>query len=547
MILESKLDKLFEDCTIRSLIWIKCDYCNTEIQRVKKSVIKLRKNLAKDTCGNPACSQKKREEVLLLKYGVSNPNTPEAIAKQKLNNIEKYGCDSYLKTDEFKEKRKKKLLENYGVDTPLAHPVLLNKHRQTCLERYNVDNISKTPDFDKKRKQNSVQKYGVDSPSKLEEVKLKKKATSLEKYGVENYSQTSEFKEKYQKTSVERFGVSHPSKNKQNREKAKKTNQKLYGQTNYAKTDEFKERYIKTCLEKYGVPNPLMLNQTYGKAQGEIKDWLNSLGFNFTADYKIMPPKEIDLYDPNVNLAIEYCGLFWHNEMSLEPRNQYYHYDKYLACSSKNIRLFTIFEDEWKEKQEICKSRILSALNLSPRIYARKCKVVELSKKDFSIFCEENHLQGSNQLGFVFYGLQYENDLIAAISLGRHHRGRNQIVLDRLCFKKNYAVVGGSSKLFKSCIIYATKNDYKEIISWSDNRWSEGNVYSSLGFQLDEELKPDYCYVNFNAPVERISKQSQKKSNTGCPKDMTEKEFALQNGLARLWDCGKKRWSYKIA
>jgi hypothetical protein len=546
MILQSKLDKPFEQCTIRSLIWIQCDYCGTEIQRVKKSVIKLRKNLAKDTCGNTSCTQQKREEIFMLKYGVSNPNTPEIIAKQKEDNLKKYGCESYLQTEEFKQKRKKKLLEKYGVETPLANPDLLKKHRSTCLEKYAVDNFSKTPEFDKKRKEKSIKKYGVDSPSKLEKVKYKKKVTCIKKYGVENYTQTSEFQEKYKKTSLKHFGVPHPSKNKENREKAKTTNQSRYGETNYAKTDEFKERYIKTCLEKYGVPNPLMLNQTYGKAQNEIKDWLNSLGFNFGPDYTIMPPKEIDLYDPHVNLAIEYCGLFWHNEMSLEPRNQHYHFNKHFACQAKNVRLFTIFEDEWKNKKDICKSRILSALNLLPKIYARKCKSVELCKKDFTDFCEENHLQGSNQLGVAFYGLKHENEIVAAISLGRHHRGKNQIVLDRLCFKKNYAVVGGSSKLFKSCIIYATKNGYKEIISWSDNRWSEGNVYSSLGFRLDEELKPDYCYVNFNSPVERISKQSQKKSNTGCPKDVTEREFALQNGLARIWDCGKKRWIYKL-
>jgi hypothetical protein len=47
-------------------------------------------------------------------------------------------------------------------------------------------------------------------------------------------------------------------------------------------------------------------------------------------------------------------------------------------------------------------------------------------------------------------------------------------------------------------------------------------------------------------PKERISKQSQMKCNTGCPKDISEKEWALQNGLSRIWDCGKVRWVFNI-
>jgi len=70
--------------------------------------------------------------------------------------------------------------------------------------------------------------------------------------------------------------------------------------------------------------------------------------------------------------------------------------------------------------------------------------------------------------------------------------------------------------------------------------------YKNLNFQFFKELNADYAYVNIDNPKERISKQSQKKSNTGCPKDKTEKEWALEKGLSRIWDCGKTRWIFKI-
>jgi hypothetical protein len=41
----------------------------------------------------------------------------------------------------------------------------------------------------------------------------------------------------------------------------------------------------------------------------------------------------------------------------------------------------------------------------------------------------------------------------------------------------------------------------------------------------------------------RKSKQSQKKKDQD---KKTEKQICLEKGLVRIWDCGKKKWSYKI-
>ena len=36
-----------------------------------------------------------------------------------------------------------------------------------------------------------------------------------------------------------------------------------------------------------------------------------------------------------------------------------------------------------------------------------------------------------------------------------------------------------------------------------------------------------------------------KKSTTGCPKDKTEHEWALENKYYRIYDCGKIQWTYE--
>ena len=400
-------------------------------------------------------------------------------------------------------------------------------------------------DFDKKSRATCMERYGHESAMQNETQKKKRDDTCLEKYGEKNFTQTEEYWKHRKKTCIKKYGVEHPHQHPSVIKKFKATNMERYGVDNYAKSEEAKEEYKATCLKKYGVPNPLCIqeNRVFGKTEESIKDWLNSLGCAFVQDYTILDGKEIDLYDANLKLAIEYCGLYWHNECSLQPRDHRYHYDKYLACLAKGIQLITIFEDEWKGRNEQCRSILMAKVGELPvKIGARSCKLVSVDKPLARVFLEQNHLlEASRHLLFVT-GLLYKGDLVAIMSLGRHPRKSKTIVMDRLCFRCGYNIAGGASKLIVACKQWATENGYHEIITWSDNRWSTGGVYGVMGFELSSELPPDYSYVNVAKPYRRISKQSQKKSNTTCPSDKSEHEWALEQGLARIWDCGKKRW-----
>jgi GNAT superfamily N-acetyltransferase len=175
--------------------------------------------------------------------------------------------------------------------------------------------------------------------------------------------------------------------------------------------------------------------------------------------------------------------------------------------------------------------------------YARKCVVKEIDKIVFQSFCNQYHIQGANHLAMVCYGLFYNDELIGGMSFGKHHRNGKELTLDRLCFKDDISVIGGSSKLFSACLSWAKLNGYKHVISWSDNRWSAGGVYVKLGFDLLTDGKPDYSYVDLTKKCNRRSKQSQKKH---APSVKTERQMCIEKGLARIWDCGKKKWIYKI-
>lgn len=543
MIDVEKLEKPYEKYTIRSTVPVICDYCGCSFTRVKKSRERLNVNCKKDSCGSKECTKLKKIDVNINLFGSDDYFTSDCFKeKQKATNLQKFGTEEYFGSDEFKNNKKQFLIEKYGVDSPLKNEILKEKQKQTVLKLYGKMNYAQTEEYKERRKL-----IEIDHEKSIE----KRDQTSLEKYGVTSYSKTDEHKERKKETCLDKYGFDHSSKSESNRQLAKDTCIEKYGVTNYSKTDEFKNRYKTTCMEKYGVPTSLLLmkNRIYGKIENELKDFINSFGFDFNKNFSILNGKEIDLYDENKNVAFEYCGLYWHTELSPTPRLQNYHYDKYKTCKDQDIHLITIFDDEWNYRKDQCKNFIKSILGVyDTKVFARKCEIKEIDKKTCYDFCDLYHIQGASKKCKISYGIFYNNELVGVISLGNHHRKIDNkiIVLDRLCFKDGFQVVGGASKLFKYCINWATLNGYENIISWSDNRWSTGKVYKALNFQLDEELKSDYSYVDLKNCRKRLSKQSQQKSLTNCPKDKTEYQWATERGLARIWDCGKIRWNYPI-
>jgi len=291
---------------------------------------------------------------------------------------------------------------------------------------------------------------------------------------------------------------------------------------------------VRKWFHNYGIELKLYKSPE-SQAERDIREHLNSLGCDFVKTRKILNNnRELDMYSEKHKLAVEYCGLYWHQEDRVGKR---YHLDKLEECNAKGIRLLTVFEDEWLEKPEIVLSIIKSKLGMSTRLYARKCEVRIIPKYQAHEFLLNNHIHGSTNSLVHCYGLFHNNQLVAVMTFGKHHRGRTILVLNRLCFLKNHSIAGGSQKLFKR----ALEDIHVPIISWSDRRWSDGRIYEVLGFGKEDTLKPDYSYVNGQR---RVSKQSRKKSSTGCPSYVKEIDFNRELGFEPIWDCGKVAWIY---
>ena len=206
-----------------------------------------------------------------------------------------------------------------------------------------------------------------------------------------------------------------------------------------------------------------------------------------------------------------------------------------------NKRAIHIFEDEWLNKKHIIKSILKSILHLSDnRIYARKCEIREVSSNDSKIFLVENHLQGNCSSKYR-YGLYYNNELVSLMTFGclRKNLGskssEDTYELLRFCNKLNTNVIGGASKLFN---YFIKEHNPSEIISYCDRRWSQGNMYNILGFELDHVSRPNYYYIINGKRENRFGFRKDILIKQGFDKNKTEHEIMLERKIYRIYDCG---------
>jgi len=325
-----------------------------------------------------------------------------------------------------------------------------------------------------------------------------------------------------------------------------------YDKTHYTSMDD---ECVVTCVTHGDivVTPKYHINSSYGckscsnsnsKGEEEITNFLTILGVDYVSnDRSLLNGKELDIYIPEYNLAIEHNGLYWHSSEFLDKD---YHLDKTINCIENKIKLIHIFEDEWLHKQEIVKSMIKHRLRLTDKtIFARKCDVRVVTKKEKKDFLNNNHLQGSCPTTYDV-GLYYGGLLVSIMCFGKRDILKNKnMELIRFCNSLNTNVVGSFGKLFS--FFKRSNTDIKEIISYCDRRWGEGGVYLENGFTFISDTIPNYCYIVNKSRESRYKYQKHKLLNMGLGVvSETEEEIMLKNNFYRIYDCGNKKYVYNI-
>lgn len=278
-----------------------------------------------------------------------------------------------------------------------------------------------------------------------------------------------------------------------------------------------------------------------------IKDILPNIEIKYN-DRKILNGKELDIYIPSLNIAIEYNGLFWHSGMFRCDKN--YHLNKTIECERQGIRLIQIFEDELLHKEDIVFSKIKHILYQSNekgnKIYGRKCIVKQIDYKLSKDFLEKNHIQGASK-ATIYIGCYYEDNLVGVMNFIKN--SNNKWILNRFATDIDLNCIGVGGKIFHWFISHYCP---LEIISFADRRWStvlHDNFYNLVGFKLDKILPPNYSYF-MNGVKNRLHKFNFRKSKLhkkyGLSLSLTENEMTKEIGAYKIWDCGliKYIWKY---
>lgn len=326
----------------------------------------------------------------------------------------------------------------------------------------------------------------------------------------------------------------------------------------YGKNGEWLKIPVKNTKRNAGCPS-CAGNITKSSAEDEIYKYIQTI-YTGKIDLKnrdvLDDKKELDIYVPDLKVAFEINGLYWHSE---KYKGKKYHIEKTLSAKEKGVRLVHILEDEWYQKPEICKDKIANILGVTTnrKIYARKCSIsTSLKSTEKNKFLEKYHIQGGDHAS-ITVSLVYDKETVAVmtfakprLSLGRKEAVDGEYELSR--FASSCNVVGGFSKLLK----YAVDTyNIKCINTYADIRWSslDKNVYVVNGFKEVRRASPGYWYFNKNEPsrsVKRLHrfgfrKQELKKRFPDQYDDkLTEFEIMDQTEYCRIWDCGNivYRW-----
>lgn len=265
--------------------------------------------------------------------------------------------------------------------------------------------------------------------------------------------------------------------------------------------------------------------------------------------------QEIDLYYSDYNVGIEVNGSIFHATLNSPFTNKpkKYHNDKFLNAKHNNIHLISIFDVDWKNNQGKIKAyldHIFKSAN-DTRVYARKCDIRLVDKKDAMKFFDMYHIQGRTVFSTINYGLYYDNELISVMGFGKlrlQKQSDGNYELHRYCIKDGVSVIGGANKLLK-----AFERDYspKNILSYSDNDYFVGSVYSKLGFKYIRQVTPRYywCYGDIYLTRERcqlkiLKVKYPKLYDEAISNNVNNKEdfIMTQLGFCKIYRSGNTRW-----
>lgn len=361
--------------------------------------------------------QLKKQQTCLSNFNTKYPGQSQVVKnKIKETNLIKYGVECVWQADEVKEKSKETNLQRYNVENIAQSTQIKEKIKNTNLQRYGCEYYTQSDEYKEKVKETNIKKYGIPYTFQSDEVKQKIKKTNINKYGVENPSQSDEIKIKKLNTCLTRYNTNSYTQTEEYLIKSRKTSNDRYGVDSYTQTDEYKNqvflKFYKRLNNKLNNLNITIINRTKSKIklkcltcgetftianstcnklirqynssfcpncsriitngrsfkEKELYDIIKTIynGNILRNDRSILNGKELDFYFPDLKLAIEFNGTYWHADNRFYDANDIIKHCNMTAkeiwekdnlkkelCNNFNIKLIQIKEYDFDTNKEL--------------------------------------------------------------------------------------------------------------------------------------------------------------------------------------------------
>lgn len=274
-----------------------------------------------------------------------------------------------------------------------------------------------------------------------------------------------------------------------------------------------------------------LIKKMISQNHAELIAFLDKLGVEYIVnDRKTIAPKELDIFIPSHNLAIEVNGLLWHSE-NFGGIDKHYHLNKTKKCQEVGVRLIHFFEYDDIAK---IKSLIESSLGMTRKIGARNCVLVEVPREDAVKFFNAYHRKGNSGFSKT-YGLYHSGVLVQAISIGAPRFKSHGCDFEIVRMASLITVIGGASRLIKFC------SSLGSLVTYSDMAYGMNRCYSLSGMSKIGESSPSYVWFKGDKTLSRYQTQKSKLGSLlGSKYDPGKSETGnmILAGYDRVWNCG---------
>ena len=249
---------------------------------------------------------------------------------------------------------------------------------------------------------------------------------------------------------------------------------------------------------------------------------------------QLLQGKELDIYIPAHNLAIEINGVYWH---TTTERNCKRHLDKFNTAHQHNIKLLQFTDIDILHKPTLIESMILARCGLSPnRIMARKCNVIDVPITQANYLFELWHYQGKTVVSAKVKALLHDNEIIALLA---YTVKDDTTRIERFACKPFHHVVGAYTKL-------EAQIPGNTLVTFSLGLISDGALYRTNGYVSNGYNQDPEFYVYDGMQLHNRQRYMKHKLPKLFPNNfnpaLSEHNNIVANGLTFYYGAGITNW-----